>query len=78
MNGENWREIYYPEGGRVGTPIRRCSLAMVDRYKHLFTDRDVLEIGCGPLSLITEEFCREHRVHYVGIDPVRLPTLEIS
>jgi len=76
-NGGNWRAIFYPEGGRVGTPTRRCTAAMIARHAHRFEDRDVLEIGCGPLSGITEEFCRARRVRYTGIDPARLPVFEI-
>jgi SAM-dependent methyltransferase len=76
-NGGNWRAIFYPEGGRVGTPTRRCSLAMIDKHARLFEDRDVLEIGCGPLSAVTEAFCRAHRTRYTGIDPARLPIFEV-
>lgn len=76
-NGGNWRAIFYPEGGRVGTPTRRCTHAMIARHEHLFVDRDVLEVGCGPLSAITEEFCRAHGTRYVGIDPGRLPSFSI-
>lgn len=76
-NGGNWRAIFHPDGGRVGTPIRRCALAMLTRHAHLFEDRDVLEVGCGPLSPITEDFCRKHRTRYVGIDPARLPVVEV-
>jgi SAM-dependent methyltransferase len=46
---------------------------MLARDAHLFDDRDVLEIGCGPVPSITEEFCREHRTRYTGIDPAQLP-----
>jgi SAM-dependent methyltransferase len=76
-NGGNWRAIFHPEGGRVGTPTRRCTAAMIARHAHRFDDGDVLEIGCGPLSGITEDFCRERNVRYTGIDPARLPVFEI-
>lgn len=76
-NGGNWRAIFDPDRGRVGTPIRRCTLAMLERHMGLFEDKDVLEVGCGPLSPITEAFCRRHRTRYVGLDPARLPVFEV-
>ncbi len=74
----NWRKVYYPTGGRVGTPIRRCSKAMIELHREIFNNKDVLEIGCGPLSDLNEAFCEAHRTRYVGIDPTRLPLFEFK
>ena len=50
---------------------------MIARHAHRFEDSEVLEIGCGPLSGITEEFCRQRRVRYTGLDTARLPHFHI-
>ena len=65
----NWRNLYYPTGGRIGTPIRRCERAMIQLHRDLFQDSEVLEIGCGPRSDIDEAFCEAHNLRYLGIDP---------
>ncbi len=69
----NWRSLIH-DGRRVDTPIRRCSQAIVKKHLCKFKDSHVLEIGCGPLSEIDVNFCRENNIVYVGIDPERLPT----
>ncbi|MCP4264273.1 MAG: class I SAM-dependent methyltransferase [Candidatus Brocadiaceae bacterium] len=68
----NWRAII-ENGRRVGTPIRRCSYAIVETHLNKFMDRSVLEIGCGPLSEIDYAFCRQNNVSYTGLDPERIP-----
>lgn len=73
----NWRNLYRPGGGRIGTPIRRCTRAMLDVHGERFRHARVLEIGCGPTSDLTGAFCRRWRVRYLGVDPERLPPLEI-
>ncbi len=69
----NWRALF-EDGKRVGTPIRRCSHAIVETHRDKFINKSALEIGCGPLSEIDYEFCKNNSVEYVGIDSDRLPT----
>jgi len=76
-NEGNWRNISEADGKRIETPIRRCSLAILEKWSHLFENSDVLEIGCGPSSAVNEEFCSVHRTRYIGIDPARLPSYEL-
>ena len=73
-NNENWRAIF-DNGKRVGTPIRRCSHAIVKKHLDKFKNKKVLEIGCGPASEIGYKFCHENNIVYTGIDPDRLPSL---
>ncbi|MCK4809549.1 MAG: class I SAM-dependent methyltransferase [Candidatus Omnitrophica bacterium] len=73
----NWREIY-DNGQRVGTPIRRCAQTIFKSYESIFFNKQVLEIGCGCLSELDKQFCQEHKVNYVGIDPGRLPGVFID
>ena len=70
--GGNWRSLL-DDGKRVGTPIRRCSHAIVKKHLDKFKNSHVLEIGCGPLSEVDLNFCRENNIVYLGIDPERLP-----
>jgi len=68
----NWRAVF-EDGKRVDSPIRRCSHAIFDAHCNKFRGKDVLEIGCGPLSEIDYDFCKKHNVRYTGLDPDRLP-----
>lgn len=73
----NWRPIEF-EGRKVGTPIRRCSIAIVKKHIAYFKNSHMLEIGCGPLSEIDYSFCKKNNIRYVGLDPERLPLLKLS
>ena len=75
-NGGNWRAVYH-EGKRVTSPLRRCSHAAVARHVTKFRNKRMLEIGCGPASEITGDFCDERNTSYVGLDPERLPAKHI-
>jgi len=68
----NWRALF-DNGRRLGTPIRRCSHAIVEEHRDKFRNKQVLEIGCGPSSEIDYEFCLHNNIQYMGIDPKRLP-----
>lgn len=68
----NWREIY-DSGKRVGTPIRRCTGAIVKTHTDKFVNKKVLEIGCGSSSEINKAFCKKNNVDYYGIDSRHLP-----
>lgn len=70
--GGNWRAVF-DNGVRVGTPIRRCSHAIVESHQEKFRNKCVLEIGCGPSSEINYPFCKKFNVEYTGLDPERLP-----
>ncbi len=73
----NWRALF-DSGQRVGTPIRRCSHAIVETYRKNFIDKLILEIGCGSSSEIDYKFCNQNNVEYIGLDPERLPLYSIS
>ena len=75
-NGGNWRAIF-SDGKRVGTPVRRCSHAIVKAHSKKFKNKKILEIGCGPLSEIDYNFCKKNNINYLGIDPTRLPNLDV-
>ena len=70
--GGDWRSLL-DDGKCVGTPIRRCSDAIVKKHLDKFKNSHVLEIGCGPLSEVDLNFCRENNIVYLGIDSERLP-----
>jgi len=73
----NWRSIF-DTNGRVGTPTRRCSQAIIQKHLTAFKNKRVLEIGCGPFSPINFEFCQKYNVAYIGIEPERLPQFSHS
>ena len=67
-----WRQIF--EGSnRIGSPTRRCSEAIIQKHLSAFRNKRVLEIGCGPLSVIDKKFCEQNNVQYLGLDRDRLP-----
>jgi SAM-dependent methyltransferase len=77
-NGGNWRALQGAAGTRVDSPIRRCVQAILEKHADRFREARVLEIGCGPSSALTEEFCERQGVRYVGLDADRLPALSIT
>ena len=60
-NGGNWRSLF-DDGNRVNSPPRRCTNAIVKKHLDKFNNSHVLEIGCGPLSEIDLNFCRENNL----------------
>lgn len=69
----NWRSVKTPDGGRLPSPTRTCSHAIFEKYTPHFKNKRLLEVGCGPLSEFTFEFCQQYQIDYLGLDPERLP-----
>ena len=66
-NGGNWRDVW--EGSRrVQSPIRRCALAWTELQLHDVNNIKMLEIGCGASREISEKFCVNRNIEYVGVD----------